>query len=132
MNALSVLCIFIGVLAAVLRGIMIFMPKKVGDTFQEIMLKTNTRIRLMGVFFAGLGALLAYLTYGEEQLAHTVMFWLAAFWVVLATFILIVVPGIYRRMAAFFFEMDTSVHRGIGVAGVIFGLVFIYLGVAVF
>jgi len=131
MNPLALTTLVIGVLAICLRGPMILFPKTVAGIFQKL-IKSPASMQAMGFVFSVLGFLLAFFAWGEPGLAARVMLALGLIWGLVSLIFLVFFPSLYRSLALFFLDLDTSVLRMIGVLGVALGAILVYLGLVVF
>jgi uncharacterized protein YjeT (DUF2065 family) len=132
-DALSVLCILLGVLIIVTRGPMIVAPRAT-LRFYERLLSTDARVRGIGLVIGPLAVALVAFTSGEEGAAGILraLGWLSA----AATLWLLAVPSSYRRLAQGvldFFEssVDPAIVRIIGLLAVAIGVALIYVGIYV-
>ena len=130
-SALSLVCIALGVFTIATRAPLLFAPKATLRVV-DMLLATNTRIRVVGVFLGGvalaiLGALRGA-SAGTALSLLSLLGWIMAF----ACAFLLVAPRGYRALVVIFLDemRDGELARVLGGFGVIAGLAIVWMGFA--
>ena len=131
MSNLALVCVIVGILAIIFRSPMIFIPETTMEFFKKLIEK-DSRLRILGVFFSVIWLAMVLTAWSSDQPGASVILILGCIFGVITVFFLLLFPSAYRAIAELFVDMDSKILRGIGVIGVIMGIVFIYLGLAVF
>jgi len=127
MNNASLVCILIGVLVIAARGPLVFAPGRTIEVYRKLV-ASHARIRVMGIFIGGLGAACLAAGWGLENIAAYLVLGMGCLMTAGSIF-LIVFAFLYKIVAdAFFDAMDDLLLRLLGVFGVLFGALFIWLG----
>ena len=133
MNALSNLCVGLGVLVIVGRGPLLFAPRAT-LRFYASLCSTVPRVRVVGVVLGVFGGVLLCFDYGRGAIAG----WISIFGWLLVTlaFAVVVLPtpfcGILQGILRPFRESLSDVLiRTLGLLAVIVGVGFIYMGLYV-
>lgn len=132
MDALSILCVALGVLILASRGPMLFAPAAYLRFLKELT-STNLRVRGLAAAFTPFVVALLALPLGDGEMAGILRFlgwlWAAAMLWMLA------IPGSYRKLAVAVLEAMSSSGEGgtrtIGAVAVAIGIALIYFGIYV-
>jgi hypothetical protein len=132
MDDLAIICIIVGIFMIISRGPLIVAP----DTtlrFYRKLLATNFRIRLMGLIFLVLTLAMILAARGDRRDGAEIIMVLGYFYSFIVVVFLIIFTSLYKLIAdAFLNAMDSVMLRGFGTIALGIGILFIYLGVAVF
>jgi len=131
MTKLALLSIILGIVMIALRGPLIFAPRAVMDSFRTL-IASKTRVRVMGVIVVTFGLIMIVIPWGSEQAVALAIIIPGFMIAIVGTLLLLIFPSTYQVVAEFVFDLDPKLHRGLGVLGVVFGIVFIILGLKVF
>ncbi len=129
MNKLSMICIAIGTIIIVFRGPLLFAPTAVMRLSQQLV-KTNIRVRLMGLFVFALCITIFMTTWDSNLFLGRLIFTLNILLVLIAIWFFLVSPQSFRLAIDLVSHIDSSVLRCFGFLAIVVGILFLYLGLA--
>ncbi len=131
MNAVGITCITLGVFIICSRGPLIVVPGATLRWFHWL-IETNTKIRMLGGMVLILGAAMIWAGATEPGTLATVLTWFGWFLVGIALLALEFFPNFYREIASAILpdydEESLLGWRFIGLLGVSFGALMVYIG----
>lgn len=131
MSGLAIASIAVGVLVVAVRAPLVFAPGATLTAYRWL-LATDLRARSLGVCVALVGLALALPARAVEGGAAALVGGLGWLMLVLGVGFLLAFPRVYRALAGSVLTAIEGAARPVGFLGAAIGVVFVYLGVAVF
>ena len=131
MSALAIASIAFGVLIIATRGPLVFAPVATLGAYRGL-LASDARVRILGALVMVLGLALALSARGVEGTAAGILGGLGWIMLGMAVLLLIAFPCFYRELAVSVIDAIEDAAPAIGALGVAIGVLFVYLGLAVF
>jgi len=132
MNPLAIICLIIGTLIIISRGPLIFAPGPTLKLYRKLLDK-NSKIRIMGLVFLPLSIGMILTARDHPHSGAVIMMGLGYFFTFVFVVFLVIFTGVYKLIAnAFLDAMDNVMLRSLGVFSIGLGILFFYLGLAVF
>ena len=131
MSALAIASIAFGILIIATRAPLVFAPVATLGAYRGL-LASDSRVRILGGFAIVLGLALALSARGVEGVAAGILGGLGWILVVMSALLPIAFPRFYRELAASLLDAIEDAAPALGALGVAFGILFVYLGLAVF
>ena len=127
MSALACTCVGLGLLMVVTRAPLVVAPEATVAFYRKLLVN-DARIRVLGVVFALIGAWIVLGASGASGTAAVVISGLG--WLVIGVSggLLVLAPGVYRRIAEWSFENLSDLLCPLGALGVAIGVVLIVAG----
>ena len=130
MSELAIVSVVVGTLIVATRGPLVVAPVATLGAYRWL-LASDSRVRVLGVCGMVLGLALALSARGVEGTAAGFLEGFGWVMVVGVLLLLMVFPRFYRELAASVFDAIEDAAPALGALGVAFGILFIYLGLAV-
>lgn len=129
MTGLGLVSVIAGCLVIIARGPFIIWPEKTRDFYLRA-LATHSRIRLLGIGIASLGAALILTGRGHQETAAVFMMAVGCVLAYVAGFVMLVMPALVKLLLESFLKgMDKLMLRGAGLLAALIGVLFIVIGV---
>jgi len=128
MSPVAIIIIAFGALIVLTRGPLVFTPTQVRDYYLRLF-NTDTRMRLLGLSFALIGAGAAWAVRAETGTASDIIYAFGVFLLAITAFFFIPFAKAARRLATLIWKaFGTATLRAIGAASVAAGIALVYYG----
>lgn len=131
MEGIALISIIIGILIIVFRAPLIVAPDISMKLFSEKLAVNNNKIRILGIFVLLFGVMVITVGHRSEIVVETLIIILGSIIAIFSIFLLLIFPGVYRRLIDFFSDVNNAVLRVFGIIGVAVGIFFIYHGFSI-
>ncbi len=130
MSGLAIVSVVVGILIVATRGPLVVAPVATLGVYRAL-LASDSRVRLIGVCVIALGLALALSARGMEGAAAGFLGGFGWVMAVGAVLLLLAFPRFYRELAVSVLDAIEDAAPALGAVGVAFGVLFVYLGLAV-
>ena len=127
MNSVALVCIILGSLIVVSRGLIVVAPATTLRWFTA-MIETEARVRTLGFCVLLLPVLMIWAGSTEDTALALVLLIFGLFFLFVAIPLLLFFPRSFMDIASAFLPTSLMTWRLLGLMGVLFGLVLIYFG----
>ncbi len=127
MSSVGIVCIILGSLIVISRGLVVVSPAATLRWFKD-MIRTETRIRTLGVFALTLPALMIWAGASEDTVLAQVLLIFGLFFLLFAIPWLVFFPRSYMELTSSLLPSNLMGWRLLGLLGAIVGLVLVYFG----
>ena len=127
MSSVGIVCIVLGSLIVISRGLVVVSPAATLRWFKD-MIRTETRVRTLGVFALTLPALMIWAGASEDTVLAQVLLIFGLFLLLFAIPWLVFFPRSYMELTSSLLPSNLMGWRLLGLLGAIVGLVLVYFG----
>ncbi len=127
MSSVGIVCIVLGSLIVISRGLVVVSPAATLRWFKD-MIRTETRVRTLGVFALTLPALMIWAGASEDTVLAQVLLIFGLFFLLFAIPWLVFFPRSYIEFTSSLLPSNLMGWRLLGLLGAIVGLVLVYFG----
>ena len=127
MSSVGIVCIVLGSFIVISRGLIAVSPAATLRWFKD-MIKTETRVRTLGLFALTLPALMIWAGASEDTVLAQVLLIFGLFFLLFAIPWLVFFPRSYMELTSSLLPSNLMGWRLLGLLGAIVGLVLVYFG----